>query len=195
MTMLTPLQIVVIVAIAGLVLAAVIAAVRARVVRRRHAEIERRFGPEYERAVAEFGDSAHAERELYARERHVQKLHLRRLSERDRARFTAEWERLQALFLDDPAVAARRADALIVDVMAKQGYRAEAVDERVRELSVEHATVVQHYRAACALAEANREGRANTEELRQAMVHYRAIITDLLHEAPRGAAELRPARA
>ena len=90
--------------------------------------------------------------------------------------------------MDDPEGAVQAADRLIKAVMNAKGYTIQRFDQRVADLSVEHASVVQHYRAAHELAEANREGRANTEELRQAVVHYRALFADLLESAQRGPA-------
>jgi hypothetical protein len=109
---------------------------------------------------------------------------LRPLEESDRGRFSSDWSRVQARFVDDPSGAVQAADELIKAVMLARGYEADKeFDERVADLSVEHANVVQHYRAARVLADANREGRANTEELRQAFVHYRELFADLLDQA------------
>jgi hypothetical protein len=163
---------------------AVMALISARTRRRRHAELVRRFGPEYDREVAQYGSVARAERELLSRERRVHKRKLRALPEAERAQFYEEWSGIQARFVDDPEGAVQAADQLIKSVMQAKGYAVERFDQRVSDLSVEHAGVVQHYRAAHELAEANREGRANTEELRQAVVHYRALFADLL-ESPR----------
>jgi hypothetical protein len=149
---------------------------------RRHAELKRRFGPEYDRQVEERGSVARAERELLAREKRVHKQRLRPLADADRAHFSAEWRAVQARFVDDPSGAVTAAHDLIKEVMRARGYAIEGFDQRVADLSVDHAPVVQHYRAAHELAAANREGRANTEELRQAMVHYRALFANLLEE-------------
>jgi hypothetical protein len=98
-------------------------------------------------------------------------------------------------FVDDPAGATASADDLIKVVMRARGYTVEDFDQRVADLSVEHANVVQHYRAARALSDANREGRANTEELRQALVHYRALFADVLEPAQQPDPSLKEARA
>ena len=163
---------------------AVLALIGARTRRRRHAELVRRFGPEYDREVEQYGSVPRAERELLAREKRVHKQRLRTLPEAERAQFADDWRGVQARFVDDPAGAVTAADRLIKAVMHAKGYTVERFDQRVADLSVEHAGVVQHYRAAHELAVANREGRANTEDLRQAVVHYRALFADLL-EAPR----------
>jgi len=156
-----------------------------RSARRRHAELVERFGPEYDRAVDELGSEGRADKELLARERRVQGLHLRPLRERDRRRFTANWNHVQAFFFDDPTAAVKRADALIKAVMEARGYAPEHFEQRLADLSVEHANVVQHYRAARVLATANVQGRTppDVDELRQAIVHYRALFLDLVGES------------
>lgn len=168
--------------VAAVVLILVVGVIIANAVRRRHAELVRRFGPEYERAVDDLGSESRAERELLARERRVKKLHLRPLRERERTRFTANWNQIQTFFFDDPRAAVIRADALIKAVMEARGYEPEHFDQRVADLSVEHAKVVQHYRAARALASANasRGDQVDVDELRQAIVHYRALFLDLI---------------
>ena len=163
--------------------------------RRRHEELKRRFGPEYERAIVEYGSLARAEKELLAREKRIKRLRLHDLSSSERSRFSTQWESVQARFVDDPAGAVQAAHELIKGVMVARGYKIEDFDQRVADLSVEHASVVQHYRAARVLADANREGRANTEELRQAFVHYRVLFADLLAQPNRVRHQLKEARA
>jgi hypothetical protein len=156
--------------------------------------LRRRFGPEYDRAIEQYGSAAKAERMLMDRARRIEKFHVRPLSEADRTRLGASWRTVQARFVDDPSGAVREANELIKTVMHTRGYPVEEFEQRVADLSVDHAGVVQHYRAARVLAEANREGRANTEDLRQAFVHYRALFADLLDEAstqPHGLREVR----
>ena len=148
----------------------------------RSAALQQQFGPEYDRAVQDFGGHARAERELNARARRVEQFKSRELSVADRSRFSAAWTRIQAQFVDDPAVAVASAGELINEVMRARGYPTEGFEQRVADLSVEHPSVVQHYRAAQALYEANRSGQSNTEELRQAVVHYRVLFADLLQE-------------
>jgi len=167
------------VAIAALVVILIVAnRHRARV---RRAELKSRFGPEYDRVVEEFG-ADRAVHELASRERRVERLHARELSAGDRERFLTSWASIQTRFVDDPGMAVSAANELINEVMRALGYPTEHFEQRVADLSVEHAAVVQHYRAAKALADANRNGRVNTEELRQAVVHYRVLFADLLHE-------------
>jgi len=162
--------------------------------RMRGGELRQRFGPEYERAVEEYGSPARAERELAARTRRVDHLRFRDLSEADRARFTSTWSRVQLQFVDDPQGAVVGANELIKEVMRARGYPSDDFEHRVADLSVDHAGVVQHYRAARALADSSRNGQVHTEELRQALVHYRALVADLLQD-PRVPAQLREAHA
>lgn len=175
-----------VIAAAVVVLLLIVGFIVASGARRRHQELVQRFGPEYERAVEEFGSEKRADRELLAREHRVAKLHLRPLRERERRQYTANWNHVQSFFFDDPAAAVQRADALIKAVMEERGYRPEHFEQRVADLSVEHAAVVQHYRAARALATANvqRGTRPDIDELRQAIVHYRALFLDLVNEDP-----------
>jgi hypothetical protein len=159
--------------------------------RLRSAELHRRFGPEYDRAVEELGSPMKAERELAARTRRVEKLHFHELNSADRARYATTWRGIQEQFVDDPAGAVAGANGLIKDVMRARGYPIDDFDQRVADLSVDHASVVQHYRAARALAQASQEGQVRTEELRQAFVHYRALFADLLQESGAGQQALR----
>lgn len=179
--MLTTTQWTILAAVLAVLAVVAIALISARTSRRRHAVLKDRFGPEYDRAIEEHGNVARAERELAAREKRVRHQKLHPLQESDRDRFSNDWSEVQARFVDDPSGAVQAADELIKKVMLARGYQADKeFDERVADLSVEHANVVQHYRSARVLADANREGRANTEELRQAFVHYRELFTDLL---------------
>jgi hypothetical protein len=175
--------IVLLVAALVLIAAAVTVLLIVQNARKRHGLIQRRFGPEYERALADYGTPERAERALLARAKRVEKYRIRELDAEAQQRFSDKWHQIQAHFVDEPSRAVHEADELIVAVMQTRGYPMEDFDQRVADLSVDHPEVVQHYRAARALADANREGRANTEELRQAFVHYRALFADLLDTA------------
>lgn len=142
--------------------------------------LRERFGPEYDRLVTEYGDPRRAERELEDRTRRVRKLPLKELSAGERSSFAEAWRHTQERFVDTPSVAVRSAHDLVQQVMRARGYPVDDFEQRVADLSVDHATVVQHYRAAHTLHEKNRQGQGNTEELRQAMVHYRALFGELL---------------
>jgi hypothetical protein len=152
--------------------------------RRQREELARRFGPEYQRLMQEHGSATLVERELEARAKRVKKLPIKPLSDGERRSFTEAWRQTQERFVDAPAIAVRSAHDLVQQVMRARGYPVDDFEQRVADLSVEHAGVVEHYRAAHALHESNRQGEGNTEELRQAMVHYRALFADLLGETP-----------
>ena len=153
-----------------------------RQARLRRAQLKDRFGTEYDRAAYELGDASKADRELAARARRVEKLSLRELSAPERGRFASQWTTVQAQFVDDPAIAVRSANDLINLVMRARGYPVESFEQRAADLSVDHAAVIQHYHAARGIADANHHGRASTEDLRQAMVHYRVLFADLLQD-------------
>ncbi len=152
--------------------------------KRRTEQLRRRFGPEYDRAVQETGSVGKAEATLQARKARVERLHIRPLSREDAARFSIAWRELQTLFVDDPKRAITDADRLVGEVMHARGYPVGDFDQRVEDVSVDHPNVVMNYRAARDIAQDHARGRASTEDLRQAMVHYRALFDDLLETAP-----------
>jgi hypothetical protein len=141
--------------------------------------LKQRFGNEYDRAREQFGRGADAI--LHERLRHVEGLHIRPLTEQERTRFGSAWQTIQAQFIDDPRAAAVRAHVLVGEVMRVRGYPpGDGFEMRCRDLSVDHADVVEHYRAAEITARA--QHMPSTEELRQAVVHYRVIIADLMRD-------------
>jgi len=148
--------------------------------RRRSDHLRRRFGPEYIRTVEEHGNQVRAESDLERRERRVEKLHIHPLPLRDQERFTEAWRREQARFVDDPKGAVTEADKLVTEVMKIQGYPVSDFEQRVADISVDHAQVVDNYRAANAIARRHERGEATTEDLRKAMVYYRELFNDLL---------------
>ena len=185
MTDTTRMWIIIGLAVIALLVIAAVAARRGRA-RVRRVHLRERFGPEYDRVADELGSRTRADRELEARARRVEHMQFRDLSEADRVRFTSAWSRIQAQFVDDPTAAVARANQLIKEVMQARGYTSDGFDQRVADLSVDHPEVVQHYRAARALSDADRNNPVSTEELRQAVVHYRGVFADLLQvpEAP-----------
>ena len=165
-----------------LVLAVVGVAAWAYARRRRSEALRDRFGPEYERVVTEYGDKQLAEERLRAREERVEALELRALEPDERLRFLRQWRVVQAQFVDDPSGATAQANTLIKEVMRQRGYPMGDFDRRAEDVSVRHPEVVQHYRAAREIAQRNEHGQAATEDLRQALVHYRALFQELLDE-------------
>jgi hypothetical protein len=142
--------------------------------------LKKRFGPEYSRVVETVGDRDKAEAELKARETRVERLKLVPLSEADASRFSQEWTVLQTSFVDNPTVVVGEADRLVRDLMSKRGYPMGDFERRAADISVHHPAVVENYRAAQAIAARALRGEASTEELRKAVVHYRALFEDLL---------------
>jgi len=148
--------------------------------KRRSEELRGKFGPEYERLVREHGDARHAERELDGRVERVKQLHIKPLSADHRARFAEAWRSDQARFVDDPKGAVVEADHLVADLMQVRGYPVGDFEQRAADVSVDHPHVVQNYRTAHDIAVREQRGEASTEDLRKAMVHYRALFEDLL---------------
>lgn len=148
--------------------------------RQRSRQLRTHFGPEYDHALEGFGHRRLAERALIDRARRVDKLEIRPLPAARREELRTRWQMLQAKFVDDPDSAIRDAHALLGTVMHDEGYPVSKFDEEVELLSVHHPAAVQHYRAAHRLAQARDRGESTTEDLRQAMIHYRALFEDLL---------------
>lgn len=173
-----------------IVIVVIILAVALFVIQRRRTEREQasaglrnRFGSEYDRAVNAYGSSDTAEAMLRSREERVRSLNIRPLSDTERARFSESWQSVQAQFVDDPAAAVSEAHTLVRQLMEARGYPVGDFEQQASNVSVDHPDVVENYRAAHRIALQQQEGQANTEDLRQAMVHYRALFTDLLETA------------
>ena len=149
---------------------------------RRHQShtLEKHFGPEYHRAVNEFGSRPKAEAELMARKERVEKLDIVPLSPQDAARYGDAWRALQARFVDNPNGSLADADALVRDLMQRRGYPMGDFERRAADISVHYPTVVDHYRAAHDIAVRERQGGVDTEAMRQAIIHYRALFSELL---------------
>lgn len=148
--------------------------------RRRSAELRERFGPEYDHTVQTIGDKRKAEEELETRRKRVESLNIRQLSSSEREHYLREWRAIQADFVDRPRHAIREADRLIQDVMQDRGYPVSDFEQRAADISVHYPEVVRNYRAAREIAARNERQEADTEELRQAMVHYRSLFEELL---------------
>jgi hypothetical protein len=147
--------------------------------RKESGRLQQRFGPEYVRLVNEVGRSK-AEAELAAREKRVEGLDIVPLSTADATRFKQAWVAIQARFVDDPKTSVVEADHLVYDLMAKRGYPMGDFERRAADISVDHPAVISNYRAARAIALRDERSEATTEELRKAVVHYRALFQELL---------------
>lgn len=151
--------------------------------RRRSRRLQQRFGPEYDRTLESADSSRQARRELQERVARREQLDIRDLPPAAAARYQQQWADVQQQFVDEPANAVSLAHRLVTRVMAERGYPTEDADERTDLLSVDHADVVARYRSAADIEARSRAGRASTEDLRQAMQHYRALFDRLLGDS------------
>lgn len=146
----------------------------------RSRRLQEQFGPEYDRTVKRAKDRDLAEAELQNREERVKKYRIVPLSDHDRTHYQHAWDRVQNQFVDDPRGATTSADELIFEVMERRGYPVNGFEQAAADLSVDYPVVVENYRAASTIAQRNRQGEAGTEDLRQALVYYRALFHELL---------------
>jgi hypothetical protein len=148
--------------------------------RQRTKRLSEQYGPEYQRTLQERGDQREAERELEERQERVRGYEIRTLSAEQRDSYATRWRETQAEFVDDPSGAISKADGLVQDLMSARGYPMADFDHRAADVSVDHPQVVEEYRAAHVIAQRHAADGVETEDLRQAMVHYRALFDDLL---------------
>jgi hypothetical protein len=154
--------------------------------RMRTERLQQRFGPEYERTVEQAESRKEAESELRARMKRRQELEIQPVSPESADRYKVDWRDVQARFVDQPNQAVKEADRLVTRLMEERGYPTEDFEQRVVDISVDHPRVVENYRGAHAVWFSNEQGKAGTEDLRQAMIHYRSLFEELLEreEAP-----------
>ena len=164
--------------IVGVLVAAIVIWLLVRQARSR--QLQRDFGSEYDRTMARSDDRSLAESDLRERRDRVEALHLRPLSRSDHDRFSSEWTKVQAEFVDAPSEAVSDADGLIQQVMTTRGYPMADFDQRAADISVDHPDVVENYRSAHSIAVKERDGDADTESLRKAMTYYRSLFDELL---------------
>jgi len=148
--------------------------------RRTGVALRQRYGTEYERVASEVGSERKAQEKLLDREKRVEKLDIRELDPADRQRFLEEWKSVQAHFVDSPAEAVTQADALVTSLMQRRGYPVSDFEQRAADISVDHPNVTQNYRAANAIASRLGKSEVGTEDLRSAMIHYRALFDELV---------------
>jgi hypothetical protein len=172
----SPTAVIILIVVILVVLAAIFFGVQAA----RRRRLQSTFGPEYDRAVADTGSRADAEKELRERERRHASLELKPLSAESRERYSTAWEEVQIRFVDDPTEATNEADQLVTQLISERGYPTSDYEDRLADLSVEHANTLNHYRDAHDINRRSQAGEASTEDLRQALVHYRALFADLL---------------
>lgn len=150
--------------------------------RRHHVQLRERFGSEYDRLLDRSGNRRDVEAELVRREQRVRQFDIRSPSSEEQSRFAERWRAVQASFVDRPDSAVAEADTLVTELMRALGYPMADFEQRAEDLSVDHPRVIENYRAAHDLALKTRRGAAETEDLRQAMIYYRALFEDLLEE-------------
>jgi hypothetical protein len=148
--------------------------------RRTTSRLRDHFGSEYDRTVEDEGGRRSAESELQDRQRRREELEIRELPTASLRRYQGAWEMTQAGFVDNPAGAVAEADRLVTEVMAARGYPMEDFDQRAADISVDHPHLVDNYRSAHEVSRAAANSDADTEDLRRAMVHYRALFEELL---------------
>jgi FtsZ-interacting cell division protein ZipA len=174
----TTLIILIVVAVVVIVAIVVVGYQMAR--QKRTARLRDQYGPEYDRALDQSDNQREAESELQDRSKRHEKLELRSLESSEREDFERRWSEVQREFVDDPNNAVRNADLLVVEVMSARGYPVEDFDQRADDLSVSHPEITQRYREASRIAQANEDGTVDTEDLRQAVTSYRALVLALL---------------
>lgn len=174
--------IVIVIALAVVVLGVALAVYAQTRQRSRH--LRQHFGPEYDRTVGETEDRRAAERELREREQRRDELHIVPLDPTARSLYAEEWRGIQERFVDTPAASVAEADVLVMRVMRDRGYPVDDFDQRAADISVDHPDLVEHFRAAHEMAERSHWQRVDTEELREAVVHYRSLFEALLDDGP-----------
>lgn len=158
---------------------------------RRTRGLKEQFGPEYERTAETVGSRKKAEAELAARQERREQLNIRPLNSEARARYARQWDTVQAQFVDSPEGAIASADGLVTSVMRDRGYPMDDFEQRAADVSVDHPQVVENFRTAHDISTRANRGEASTEDLRQAMQHYRALFDELLGGTAADAADAR----
>ena len=164
-------------AIIGIVIVVIVVVAAVVVASRelRRARLRRQFGPEYDRLTQRLGNRSKADAELAARQRRVEALGIHELSPEQQASYSGDWTAVQERFVDTPAEAVAAASTLIWAVMRDRGYPADDRDASMETLSFYHAGSLEGYRQTLGL----RTESATTEQLREAMISYRALFEDL----------------
>jgi len=168
------IAVVLVLVIAGLILWPIFAR------RKRSERLHDQFGPEYDHTVQTLGNEKKAQVELEERRKHVETMNIRPLSLSERERYLADWTAVQSKFVDEPGQAVGDADRLIMEVMQMRAYPVSDFEQRAADISVNYPDLVSNYRAAREIALKNEQQQADTEELRQAMIHYRSLFEELL---------------
>lgn len=168
--------------IAVAVLAVIALVAWAMMTRRRTEDLRRQFGPEYDVAMTEAESRRSGEAELEARRERRERLTLRALKPETRDRYAQQWRDVQARFVDSPAVALQSADLIVTELMRERGYPTGDFDQRAADISVDHPEVVRNYRMAHTVSQEAANDAADTERMRQGLMHYRALFDELLED-------------
>jgi hypothetical protein len=171
----TSLAVIIVLAGAVVALAAILL-----IQQRKTQRLKTKFGPEYGRVLDREGSPRRAEAVLDARQKRLEKYEIRHLSRDERGRFAAEWQVVQERFVDDPRGSVAQADEIMNAALRTRGYPMGDFEQQAADISVEHPSVVEHYRAAHAISLRDQRGQASTEDLRQAMRHYRDLFENVL---------------
>jgi len=174
------ITLIIVIVIAVVVIAAIVVVGYQMTRQKRTERLRQQYGPEYDRVIDQSDSQRDAESELRSRSKRHEQLQLRNLDSSEREDFERRWSDIQGKFVDDPSTAVHDADLLILEVMSARGYPVEDFDQRADDLSVSHPEVTQRYREARRIAQANRDGEASTEDLRQAVTSYRSLVLALL---------------
>ena len=160
----------------------IVAGLIARGARRSRSEsLRNKYGNEYDHALEAHGNRKKAERDLIERAEQVKKYNIVPLQAADRDRFRRDWQKVEQHFLERPTTAVVEADELVADIMRHRGYPMGDFDRHAADLSVTHPSVIEHYRAGHKVI-GGAPGSASTEDLRQAMLHYRALFDELIDD-------------
>jgi hypothetical protein len=160
----------------------------------RRAVARRQFGPEYDRLASTVGHRR-ARAELAGRKRRVNGLGIRSLDPGVRQELASSWLAAQESFIDDPPRAVKAASALVIRAARERGYPVEDPEQLRTDLSVHHGRRLDAYQRADKTAASMSSKSVTTEELRQALLSYRGLFSELAESAGGSARSARPARA
>ena len=152
---------------------------------RRTKRLQEQFGPEYERTLKKMGDKREAESDLEERLAHVNTLNIRPLTAEETNRYALQWQDVQREFVDEPLLSLQKGDRLIREVMKARGYPVEDFEQRVADISVHYPELVADYRGMHHIAIKESSETPNTEEIRKAMIHGRALFENLISNESR----------
>ena len=168
----------VLIAVVAVIVIAVV--VWSALTKRRTTTLRDQFGPEYDRTLQQTDSRREAEADLSARRERREQLDIRPLTAAAQERYSSQWQQVQSRFVDQPAVSLGQADELVLQVMGERGYPMDDLEQRAADISVDHPEVVEHYRAGQAVTRSAASSDATTEDMRQGLVHYRALFEELL---------------